>query len=425
MNRSPEGRFKAPNGGALSSVWHRAEKAIRGHPYRARLTGPVFLTLAMAAALSWSSVTRAQFQATPYVATRIEYDSNVFDLPKRGEDGNTAVGALVLKGIVGAELEWLIGQQRLHSTLEQRHIKYQEMTELDHSEYLYELAFDWRRGSLLDGAMDYRRERRMASFLDRVITELTLETERTAGAALNLAVSPRWRLETAFESRQLRSPLPEFPRFQLEEETSRLGLRYHVDDLVNAGLLLESIGGGYTGQMAAPSFEQLSWSLMAARTVPGLMQIDAALGYTRRKEGAGTGSSQSAVIGSLGYQREISGKTALTLIAFRRLRSNTADSEGVVEVGLDGALRWQLTDKSSIDASYQVTGSDYGSNGVLPSDEARRDVLQQFKLTVTWRARRWLLLRPYVGYQWRTANQALFRFSGYAVGLDIVLRFEL
>ncbi|HEX5757528.1 MAG TPA: hypothetical protein VFY12_14415 [Arenimonas sp.] len=383
------------------------------------------LTLAVAIELCWSPAASAQVQVSPYVATQIEYDSNIFDLPERSESGNTAIGDLVLKGLVGTEFEWTLGQQRLHAKLEQRRIEYQHLTELDHSESLFDLGLDWRRGSLLDGTLRYRRERRMAAFTDRIITDLAIETEREAGASVNLAVSPRWRLESAFESRQLRSPLPEFPQFQLEEDTSQLGVRYQVDDVVAAGIVFETIHGEYSGQINAPSFEQSSVSLVAARTVPGLMQIDATLGYTRRKDDDSTGAGQSVVTGSLGYQRELSGKTSLRLNAFRRLRSNTAGTDGVEEFGLDATLRWQLTQKSALDATYQWTNSDYGNNGPFESGAARRDQMHQFKLTGTWHARPWLALRPFVGYQQRTANQPLFRFSGYTVGFAIALRIEL
>jgi hypothetical protein len=192
-----------------------------------------------------------------------------------------------------------------------------------------------------------------------------------------------------------------------------------------AGLLLESIHGQYSGQINAPSFDQSSLSLVAARTVPGLLQMDAAVGYTRRREGSGTGQSQAALTGNLGYQRELSGKTSLKLNAFRRLRSNTAGAGSVHESGLDADLRWQVTPKTGIDASYQWTTSDYGRIGQSQTDAVRRDRFQQFRLMATWHARPWLALRPYFGYQRRTANQASFRFNGYTVGFDFTLRFEL
>lgn len=390
---------------------------------RRPLPAPSVLLLAV---LGWSQAASAQVDVSPYAGTRATYDSNVFDLPAASTDrpaGSRGVVAdLVLRGLLGVEIDAALGSQRLHAILEARRVQFETLHEFDHREYQLDLGLDWRRGKVIEGVLAYRRERRMASFADREVTRLRLETESVAGASAILAIHPEWHLEAAASSRELASPLPEAPRFELDENTVRATLRHAGPAALSVGLTAELLHGRYRGQADAPPFSQQTLAVVVAHAVPGLAGVELTVGRTRRSDGGSAGGDRTEWTGQFDYRRVLTGKAGARLSAFRRLRSDSAGADTVDERGIDAMLDWQATIKTGVGVAYRWTGSRYLPAFRTSSPPDRSDKLQQLGISATWQALPWLALRLSGGYLRRDANLARYRFDGYTTALDVVVR---
>ena len=82
-------------------------------------------------------------------------------------------------------------------------MQFVDFDQLDHNEYLASVALDSHWSDRLESLLDYRQERRMASFADRNSTDLALEDERIGRGTLTWALVPNWRVEGGLKGREL------------------------------------------------------------------------------------------------------------------------------------------------------------------------------------------------------------------------------
>ena len=396
---------------------------------------------------AWPGLLLAGEQLTPYASAQIERNSNIFSRsdtpppasppaagppvvgillpppPIAGADGDLSPADTVLRYIGGLDVKLPWGNQVFRATAEARRLEYKQFTRLDHDEHLLGIGFDWQlTSSRMEGALDYRQERRMANFADRDTTELTLDDERTGTAAVNFDVATDWTLETELESRNLKAPLPESPEFRLREHTLNVALKRLYAEMYATGIYAEYVRGKFDGIGNTGRFQQGSLGLTAAYFIEGLGRVGAEIGYTLRED---EGSALlSALTGLLTYQRDWTVKTSLDLQAFSRVRSYAGGANSVEELGGDARLSWLATEKFSITGEYQFTHGRFEDAGAPTMNRDRRDTSQAAVLTLNYRPLTWLTLRTYGGYQQRDSNQASSQFDTTLIGAELKLRFE-
>lgn len=397
--------------GRRAGLWSRIK------PSRFQL-GSVLL-LAMS-----SGIACAQLKFTPYAASGVKYNSNVFDLSSRQEalnlTGSTARSDKFLENLVGFNADYQLSRQHFHFNAEGRRFNYDRFTALDHNEYLLDGGLDWNLASALNGTLNFKQERRMESFAYLQSTELQLERERTINGTANLLVTPEWRLEAGAKTHKLASPLPGFPQFALSENTGSFGFKYLGYDKLATGLTLEYLSGKYTGVPDATSFHQASLLSETDYAISGLSSLHLNLGYTRRNSGLNADGNSNAFVGSLGWTRQLTGKTSVNVTIFRRVDSFVSGANAVVNTGGTAGVTWNATDKVKVDAIYAYTNSKFqgqGTPGTLTT--GRRDRYQYTRLEVNYQVLRWLAIRPSAEYEDRHSNLALAGYNSALLNLEL------
>src|SRR5882762_11190785 len=107
---------------------------------------------------------------TPYAAEDIEHNTNVFDLPKSGgapvgKNGPTFADTF-FDTRAGIEGTYLLDEQKFFGTAEFRHFNYDNFTDLNHNEELFDGGLKWKLARNVDVVFDYRDEKRIVQFQD-------------------------------------------------------------------------------------------------------------------------------------------------------------------------------------------------------------------------------------------------------------------
>ncbi len=368
----------------------------------------------------------AQAIFTPYAAGDIERNSNLYflpsgTLPPSGRSGSTLADT-VLEGRVGVEGDYLLDRQTFYARAEARRFEYDQFTTNNHSESLIDAGIKYKLGHLLNGVLDYQHERRMVPFLDLIKpTTVILETQKVASGTANLSVSPEWRVAVRAKDSTLDSPRPEAPHLSLHETTVGAGLLYGGLANLSAGFDAVYINGAFRNDPAAlsPSYHQSTEALTANYTIAAHTQFKGLIGYTRRSDAIGGGTS--AITGSLEYLRNLTGKTTLNLKLARGVDSYVTTSGNIIDTSAAAGLSWQATPKITAKIGYDWTHSLFSSSAQA-NNTSRSDHFQQAKLDVNYQAFRWLTFRAYAHRQTRSSNQDEVQFNATIYGLEFIAR---
>lgn len=396
-------------------------------------THPIsFLGGSACLALFWPLSLPAYDNLIPYASAQSAYHSNLFALSSseqvQGADGEPDADGgrsdVVTQFLAGVDAQLRISNQTLRATVEGRHLMFDRYDRLDHDEYLLNGGLDWRLSSILDGMLNYRQERSMASFADRNSTALNLELERVASASLNLAVHPDWRLESGVRQRDLEAPLDNFSGFGVEETSVNAAIKYLGEETLTVGLFGEHTDGEFKGTTDADEFEQQTAALTASYVLSGLSRLGAEIGYTRRQDDSSERGDLSGVTGALSYQREISGKTSVIAQVFRRVGSYTGGASAEKQTGARVGLTWKPTDRIIVTGAYERGESELQETLAASAEPDRQDDLQVAILQLSYRILPWLALRPFGIYEERDSSSALDSFHATTAGVELLARFE-
>jgi hypothetical protein len=374
------------------------------------------------AAKSLAAVGESRF--TPYAAGTLEYQSNPFYEWGGLRNSTTSSSDTLrkLRGGVEAQLDW--SRQSLAVMAEARRIDYRHLTYLGHTEALFDGNLQWAFTSLVRGAAEYRRERRMVPFaeLSPGARELLLETEDWGAASLTIQTLAGWRLDTRVKLRRLASPRPGLPELDLRESSVHQALRRTFSRL-SVGLDVEYLRGSYggAGKIGSPTYDEGSIGLAAEHRITGLSSFEGAVGYTRRTESPG--SKVSAVTGMLGYKRDLTGKTSLEVLLTRTVNSYVTTAGSEIDTACSFRATWQVTGKIELAPSFNLIYSHFpGSAGPGSAGESRRDRYEAAGFDLRYQVLDWLSIHPYGRYDLRSSNVAAYGFNATAIGVELLLR---
>lgn len=370
----------------------------------------------------------AQLHDTPYADSSYQYDSNVFYAPRNaepiGNNGPTFSDRLLLSR-AGVDATYDVGMSEFYANLEGRRFDYDHFSVLDHDEYLINGGLRWKIGSLLDGALDYRRERSAVSFLDFLATQLFLQTQSISTASINLQFTPDWRLESQGKVNDLDSPRPGFQNLSLREQSIDEGLRYVGLSKLSAGFDLIYLDGHFNGDefVLTPRYHQTTGELTAKYVATGLSSFIGAIGYTSRvQEDAG---NVSGVTGLLAYERALTAKTTIDLKLSRAINSYVTFGGSEVDSSAAVQAVWQATRRITATVGYQWTHSYFPGSNLLDLGTLERIDNYQFALlAVKYQVLDWLSLQPYGQYQTRRSNIDFNTFNRTVYGLRLQARLD-
>jgi hypothetical protein len=382
------------------------------------------------AQLDFQETVPPQTHFAPYVDGGYEHDSNLFALSSSapapvGRNGPSLSDTL-WRARAGFDSAYDWSLQEIYLIAEGRRFTYDQFTQLNHDEYLLHGGWNWKLASLLDGVLDYRRERSMVSFLQineaqfSAKEQLYLQVQSVGTASINVQMSPEWRLQSQGKINDLNTQLPGTPSLTLREESIHEGLRYGGFANLSAGLDGEYLRGTFTGGafLVTPGYRQSTAEFAADYVLSGLSTFHGAVGYTERTlEQAGR---ISGLTGLATYQRNLTGKTSITLKLSRAINTYITAASPEVDSAAEADVTWNATNKIKVQAGYQYLHSSYSATdlaGVLTA--SRVDKLQTPTLSVMYQPLNWLIVRPYAQYQSRSSTIGIFSFHGTVYGVEL------
>lgn len=376
-----------------------------------------------------------QTHFSPYADGAYEHDSNLFALSTSapapvGRNG-PALSDSLWKVRAGFDSAYNWDLQEFFLIAEGRRFTYDQFTQLTHDEYLVHAGWNWKVASVLDGVLDYQRERTMVSFLQIDATEfsaaeqLYLQVQSVAIASINVQVSPEWRLQSQGKLNDQNTQLPGTPDLTLHEESVHEGLRYVGFANLSAGLDGEYLRGNFTGGafLVTPGYRQSTAEFAADYVLSGLSSFHGAIGYTDRV--LEQGGRISGLTGLASYQRDLTGKTSITLKLSRAINTYITAASPEVDTGAEADVTWNATTKIKVQAGYQYLHSSFSATdlaGVLTA--SRLDRLQTPSLSVMYQPMNWLIVHPYAQYQTRSSTVGIFSFHGTVYGLELEGRLQ-
>jgi hypothetical protein len=387
--------------------------------------GPVFpgaLAALIMLGLVVPAVVNAQASFNPYVSAQVEHDSNVFRVPNAQTaallTGDSTLSDTDERYIAGVNGTYLWSLQKLTGNFEARRIEYNHFGYLSHSEYLGNLQLDWKLGRELDGILQFRQERVAAAFENRDSSTLTVNQDRNLLGRLNYNFAPDWRLETGVNFHTLEAPLQLYPNFTEHETGSRVGIDYLGIANLTYGILVERIDGDYTHAVGVGPYRQTSFLFTTTYKVSGLSSLNGSIGYTKRNQTLPAGNV-GGVTGNIGYTRQLTGKTSLTMQVVRAVNSYVAAGGSEIDTMASLGVNWQATYKLGVGFNYSYIRSTFAGD-VIPGTATvgRLDHTPQGLLNVTYQLFRQLQLKGYLSRESRSSNYELDTFNDTTVGIQ-------
>jgi len=134
----------------------------------------------------------------PYVASRVSYDDNYLKFAD-SDDARAATGSsntqeTTLNVIAGLKGSAPISRQKLTYSAEVNRSKFDRYDDLDNTAVDGSIKYDWQVGNQWDGELSYRYDERLTRFLELNLPLKDMETRQTAIAQGGYLFHPRWRL---------------------------------------------------------------------------------------------------------------------------------------------------------------------------------------------------------------------------------------
>jgi hypothetical protein len=276
---------------------------------------------------------------------------------------------------------------------------------------------------MVDGQVEYRHEQRMVQFQDlAAATQLILETENNATASVNVAVSPEWRWENLAKDHSLDSPRADVPGLSLREDSITEGLKYLGVANLTAGMQAQYLEGRYNHDPLAqdPNYHQISASVTSTYLISGLTNFTGVLGYTHRSDP--TDSGVGGGTGSIEYRHNVTAKTSIDVQLARAIQSYLTTGGNEIDTSAAATVNYQATYKILVRGTYSYTLSKFPNTpeGAITID--RTDHFQAANVDLTYQVLHWLSIRPYVRYQSRHSNDAIYGFNANAIGVEVLVK---
>jgi hypothetical protein len=385
---------------------------------------PAFSCFALLPLLCGAAAAPADHIFDPYASVLVESDSNLFavapEFPVLDPEGVPRLSDTVTTYKGGANLNYLFDLQRVYATFEGRELEYDRFTNLNHSEYLIDLGLAWKLTSRFDGIVDVRREKKIIAFADADVTALEVQTDQLIEGTFNVAMTPEWRLETQANLHTLDYPIAGSPDLRLQEGLEGIGVKYIGIANLAYGIEGTHVDGGYEGVPGSQGYKQNTYQFAAKYRIAAVTQLNAAIGYTVRNI-QGDPSSVSGVTGIFGYDRQLTGKTSLSLKVQRAVDSYYTAVSSEIDTSGSVSVNWQATPKISLALNYQRVHSVFEGESLQDAlTSGRKDNASFSGIELRYQPLRWLLLRPYVRRQVRESNLNEFTYNNTELGIELL-----
>jgi len=293
---------------------------------------------------------------------------------------------------VGLTGEFEPGLQSMNLTGLVQRFQYHELEQLNHTAYEVDGRWNWQWGRRFDGLVQASADRAQDDFRYRDSAEQSFTLNRRYELAGAYHLSSIWHVElsSVFTSRSGSDPAN--AAFDLDEYAFDLAGFYRRDPVGQLGLALTYRDGEYphrdatTGAGLATAYDQYTGELRARWTPSAISSFDGAIGVTRREQTPFSDRDFSGVTGRLNYRRDISGRTRVSLNAFRRVWSTErVDANFATDSGIGSSIEWRWSVKTQFLLEGEWRAIRYESEaGTATGVPAQKDDLRSGQLTMIW-----------------------------------------
>lgn len=363
----------------------------------------------------------------PYVAERLQYDSNVFELNSpldaQARHGSSAMGDAYRRDMVGFKLRHDDERPYLQLRAEGSRFSYNRFTDLNREEYGGDAQLNVRAGDWvhLRGHMEYHR--RLAPFADRSDTELLLERERIHSARVVLLPEAMWRTTVGVRQRELATPPSGESDFRLSEDTVFVELREGGDYGLRLGMAGELARGRYHGQTDPPGFDLVTIVATGDYDAGSRTILRFRLGRSMRQslDDDVDDEDLSENTGFISVNHRLSGLSSVELQAARRFVQDRTGPGAVIEDELLLSLGWWplVSLRFELELQAQTTDYDKGSRTVNGRTERYRSAA----LRAHYRFLQRLFLRPLIAWREQDSSLARESFTGTLIGVELGMAF--
>jgi hypothetical protein len=369
-------------------------------------------------------VANAEIKAVPEASIDYEHNSNIFAVPA-GDPLLVAQGDLTRADTIstyqaGVAVNGVWGLQKLTAHFEGRELRYNHYTDLNHSEYLGDVNFQWVLGQLFDGNFDVSRNHTMALFMNRESTALEVDTNQDETANINFKVASDFRLEAGIVNHDSKTPLQGFANSEIEENTERLALRYTGVKHLSYGVEISQLNGEFKDSVSPSKYKQDNIDLVFGYAATGsISQLSGSIGYSNRKYD-GTDATNSGLTGSIAYLRQVTAKTSIKAEVRRAINIYVVGGGTETDTSASLGATWAATALITVAANAAYVHSAYGQQaGGAVLDGGRSDQYSAVNLSVGYQMLRWLSVRTYGKYETRHSNRDNFGYDGTIVGIEL------
>lgn len=259
----------------------------------------------------------------------------------------------------------------LTGQLGRRH--YNQLTQLDSTEYAYRAALEWRYGTLWKGELFHSQEQQLYGYLDGSLTSREMTHRTTDSVELALRATPDIELPLTLRSRRTRYDSPINLVFESTELSADAGVRLKTSINSTARVGVRATSVDFPQRTAAQI------ALLDSRYQDNELYLESDWQYSvftrfsgrvaalKRSYDSLAGKSFSAFTTELRVLYDYSPLTRLTLEAWNRPYGTTDRTTlYTIATGVQAAVRWQATPKTRLTAQATNELQRYQSIALQP-----------------------------------------------------------
>ncbi|MEQ1935539.1 MAG: XrtB/PEP-CTERM-associated polysaccharide biosynthesis outer membrane protein EpsL, partial [Fimbriimonadaceae bacterium] len=325
----------------------------------------------------------------------VTHDANQFRLAET-VDPNVALGKprksdSVKVGYLGLRFDKPYAQQRLQIDVTETLTRYENFTHLNFDAFDYRGAWLWSLTPQLSGSLSAERKQALVGSADYRGFERNVRDSTTRLFSLDWSVAGGWSLIARASRIEQLSEVPFLAEADFRSSGPEAGIKYLATSGSSITLTRRQSSGIFLNREPDPvglidsSYRDKETELKLHWAASGRSTVDATLGWRARRHGHFSERDYSGPFGELAYALTFPGKLRVNAFAKRVL----APSLGPLSsFRVDGLLSlspsWQITEKSSVRATFERTTSDFRGPIIVPPGPLRRDVVRSAKLSADW-----------------------------------------
>ncbi|HYD77128.1 XrtB/PEP-CTERM-associated polysaccharide biosynthesis outer membrane protein EpsL [Ramlibacter sp.] len=344
----------------------------------------------------------------------VERDDNVLRT-NGGEISDTITGL----GL-GLRYQKRVSRQQFVVDAEVNHFNFDKIG-VDYNTLNYSAAWQWAAGERFEGILSADRRQFRDVTSNGVAAGIDRRTERNELFEGGYKLGASWRVLGGLQHNASRSSDPAAWDANLSQNSVRVGVAYEPATGSSLALRFRRGDGDYDNAPVASDFDDNEIEASMRWIVSPKTRVDARLGHLEREHSGAPTRDFSGVVGSVGVNWDITGKTSLTAGYARDLGSYLFGTGGHLSsdrwfVG----PTWRATDLITVNLRYEhetrhwedVTGS---------LDVGRKDKFNVGTLGVEWAVRRSVTLGAQYRHERRSSSLPVFNYRANVIGLTAKL----